>query len=405
VVVNSWGYRYSESIGSQPEPGLNLVLTLDLDLQLAAEESLAKHQGKEARSAVVVMDVRNGDVLVMASSPTINPLFYTGGLSPQETQRENARRVDEKKSPEKNRATQENYAPGSIFKVIIGLTALEAGLNPDRYFTVQANPEKPTTGCIYVGRRKIDDTAPPGAYNFKRALVRSSNSYFIEAGLDAGKERIVQLAEKFHLGEPAGLPTRQETRGRMPTLERVRNSWTDGDTANLCIGQGDVAVTPLQMAVTYSAIANGGKVFWPRLVARVEPQDSLNREAATNFPSAMLRDQLGVSTRSLRILHDAMLAETVDEEGTGKAAVVPGIRICGKTGTAQRMDEHNNIVGWNYWFASFAPYENPRYAVVVMVQSEDRGSGGGTSAPIAHDIYEAILKQETGRPAKTLAAR
>jgi cell division protein FtsI/penicillin-binding protein 2 len=159
------------------------------------------------------------------------------------------------------------------------------------------------------------------------------------------------------------------------------------------------------MAVAYSAIANGGKVFWPRLVARVEPQDSLNREAATNFPSAMRRDQLGVSARSLRLLHEAMLAETVDEEGTGKAAVVPGIRICGKTGTAQRMDEHNNIVGWNYWFASFAPFENPRYAVVVMVQSEAKGSGGGTSAPIAHDIYEAILKKENGGPAKTLAAR
>jgi len=351
---------------------------------------------------VVVMDVRNGDVLAMASSPAINPLFFTGGLSPEEMQQEAARRADIKLRPEINRATQENYAPGSIFKVIVGLAALEAGLNPEKFYDVQADSSRPGKGCVYIGKRKIDDTAPPGEYNFKRALERSSNSYFIQIGTNAGAGRIVALAEKFHLGENLDLPTRQETGGNLPSEERIGEGWSAGDTANLCIGQGEVSVTPLQMAVVYSAIANGGTVFWPRLVSRVEPQDPMSREAATNFPSALVCDRIGVSGRSLRILHNAMLAETEDVEGTGKPAAVPGLRICGKTGTAQVEDEHNRVVDHTTWFASFAPYEKPKYAVVVMVESGI--SGGDSCAPIAHDIYETILEKEKSGAGKILAA-
>ena len=407
LLVNSQGYRQSETIDTQPEPGQNVVLTVDLDLQRAAEASLAKNRGSDARAAVVVMDVRNGDVLAMASSPTINPLYFTGGLSPDEMEREHARRSDMKLRPEINRATQENYAPGSIFKVIVGLAALEAGLNPEKIYEVEADPTRPGKGCVYIGRRKIDDTAPPGEYNFKRALERSSNSYFIQIGSQvAGIDRIVALAEKFHLGEELDLPTRQETSGNLPSSERIHH-WNAGDTANICIGQGEVEVTPLQMAVVYSAIANGGTVYWPRLVSRIEPQDPTSRGAVTNLPSALVRGRIGVSARSLNILHNAMLAETEDVEGTGKAAVVgPELRICGKTGTAQVQDSANRWIGYNFWFASFAPYENPHYAVVVLVQTDAHdGSGGLTCAPIAHDIYQTILEKEKSAGGKILAAK
>jgi penicillin-binding protein 2 len=388
VLVNNLGYRQSENMWSQPEPGQNLVLTIDLDLQRAAEMSLLKHRGPDARAAVVVMDVRNGDVLVMASSPAIDPNDFIEGI----TQQDAALMADPKQRPQINRATQENYAPGSIFKPIIGLAALEAGINPD---TLIDNP-----GYVYVGRRHITDLAQPGKYNLRQAIIHSSNTYFITVGLQAGVDRIVELAEKFHFGERTLLPTRQETKGNLPDTERVHHGWTDGDTANLCIGQGELAVTPLQMAVAYSAIANGGKIFWPRLVARVESQDPALRGTVTNFPSAMLRDQIGVSGRNLRILHNAMLAETV--EGTGVAAQVPGLQICGKTGTAEVMNSRNERIDRTTWFASFAPYENPRYAVVVMVESGT--FGGPTCAPIAHDIYEEIVRQETSAPPKVLAA-
>jgi penicillin-binding protein 2 len=231
----------------------------------------------------------------------------------------------------------------------------------------------------------------------------SSNTYFITNGVHAGIDNIIRLAEKFHFGERAGLPTRQDTRGNLPTMRRIHNDWRDGDTANVCIGQGEIAITPLQMAVAYSAIANGGKVLWPRLVQRIEPQDPTSTEAPTNFPAGVVRDELGVRPGNMKILHDAMLAETEDPEGTGGLARVPGLHICGKTGTAEIMDTHNKEIGKTTWFASFAPYENPRYAVVVMV--ENGFFGGPTCAPIAHDIYAAILAKEKGNPPAVATAR
>ena len=387
VLVNSLGYRQSENIWSQPEPGHNVVLTLDLDIQRAAEESLAAHRGTDACAAIVVMNVRTGDVLAMVSSPAINPDYLSN--SP-------AYLDDPKLRPQINRATQENYAPGSIFKPVVALAALENGLDPD---ALVDNP-----GYVYVGRRHITDLAPPGEYNLRRGIIYSCNTYFITIGLRAGIEKIVRLAEKFHFGERTGLPTKQETAGIFPTLAQVEKSdWRDGDSANICIGQGEMAVTPIQMAVAYSAIANGGKVLWPRLVERIESQDPTSGEAPTIFPAGVVRDELDISQRNLNILREAMLGETEDPEGTGHAAVVgPEMRICGKTGTAQVMDTHNHEIGRTTWFASFAPYENPKYAVVVMV--ENGTFGGPTCAPIAHDIYEALLKKENSKSPQTLAA-
>ena len=374
VLVNNLGYRQTENVWSKPEPGHNVVLTMDLDIQQAAERSLAAHRGADARAAIVVMDVRTGDVLAMVSSPAINPDYSSN---------DPARMNDPKLRPQSNRATYENYAPGSIFKPIVGLAALEAGLNPDE---VVDNP-----GYVYVGRRHIADLAPPGQYNLRSAIIESCNTYFITVGLRAGIENIVRMAGKFHFGERTGLPTRQETKGIFPTLKQVQSpDWRDGNSANICIGQGEMSVTPLQMAVAYAAIANGGMVLEPRLVGRIEPQDPASGEAPTIFPSGLVRDKLGVHPRSLKILQDAMLAETV--EGTGQPAQVPGLQICGKTGTAEVMNEYNQKIDRTTWFASFAPYEHPRYAVVVMVESGT--FGGPTCAPIAHDIYEAILRTE-----------
>ena len=387
LLVNSLGYRQSENIWSQPEPGHNVVLTIDLDIQRATEEAIASHQGAAARAAAIVMDVRNGDILAMVSSPAINPIFMSN--SPTYLN-------DPKLQPEMNRATYGSYLPGSIFKPFVGLAALENGLNPNEELYNPPNPRNPLHGHAEVGKRIIDDPQPPGDYDFRRAIERSSNFYFITVGMRTGIEKIIRLGEKFHFGERENLPTFQDAHGLFPTIEEVNKpDWYPGRSANICFGQGEVNVTPIQIAVAYSAIANGGTILWPRLVERIEPQDPASGETATNFPSGLMRDKIGVSARSLKILREAMLSETEDPEGSGRAAVVgPEMRICGKTGTAQRENEHNQVVGWNYWFASFAPYENPKYAVVVMVQSESGGSGGIVCAPIAHDIYAEILKKE-----------
>jgi len=398
VLVNNLGYRQSENIIDPPEPGRNVVLTIDLDLQRVAEESLVRNRGADVRGAVVVMNVNSGDVLALVSSPTFDPNDFAQGISQDKWQK------IQDLTAEKNRATYENYAPGSIFKTVVALAALENGLNPAEVYHVEPNPEKPAKGMIYVGRRRIKDTAPPGDYNFKKAFIHSSNSYFINAGLThAGIENVIRIGKEFHLGERTGLFARQETGGDFPTEDRIRAGWSDGDTANVCIGQGEVAVTPVQMAVMVSAIANGGKVLWPRLVDRVEPQDPASGEVVTNFPSGLVRDNLDVHPRSLQILRDAMLADVNSSEGTGTAAAVDGLKICAKTGTAEVQDALNHDIGQNFWFASYAPYENPKYAVVVMVEGGLHGSGGLDCAPIAHDIYEEILKKENAGSTKNLA--
>jgi penicillin-binding protein 2 len=390
VLVNNLGYRQSENVWTAVEAGKNVVLTIDLQIQRAAEQALPV-LGPQTRGAAVVMDVESGDVLALASCPTFNPNYFVDRKSfpPDYYQRVQAL------SAEKNRATQENYAPGSIFKTVVGLACLESGLDPNAIYNVAPHPHLTGKGVIHVGRRPIIDLAAPGPYDFRRALKRSSNAYFITNGIYlAHIENIVKLGQRLHLGEKIGLSTRQETAGIFPTLQRVRSHWADGDTANICIGQGEVNVTPLQMAVLTAAIANGGTVLRPRFVDRIEPQDPTFTEQIVHVPKHQVRDTLGVQPRNLKILQEAMLADVIDADGTGRRAAVPGMQICGKTGTAQVTDERNKLVDHITWFVSFAPYQQPRYAVVVMIESG--GSGGETCAPIAGKIYEAILKRDTG---------
>ncbi len=391
VLVNNVGYRHTETIWSPATPGQNVVLTIDLAIQQAAERALPVF-GPNTRGAAVVMDVQTGDILAMASSPTLNPAYSVTGFPPGEWRR----RTDPTLRPLINRATQENYAPGSIFKTVIGLAALEAGLNPKDTIS--------SPGYINIGRRTIHDTAPPGTYDFRRALKLSCNTYFVTNGLRAGAENIVRLGQRLHLGERTGLPTRQETGGVFPNFRTVTMNWSSGDTANLCIGQGAIAVTPLQMTVMTAALANGGKVLWPRLVDRVEAPDAPSTEPAYVVQKGRVRDELGVRPQSLATMQEAMLADVEDADGTGRSAAVPGMRICGKTGTAQVTNERNKVVDHTTWFVSFAPYGKPRYAVVVMVESGQ--SGAGTCAPIARSIYTAILERERMDAAKgaTVAA-
>jgi penicillin-binding protein 2 len=388
VLVNSFGYRQTENIWSPAEAGMNAVLTIDLGLQAEVERSILAFGpfGANTHGAAIVLDVNSGDILAMASAPTYNPNLFIQGISQSEAERLN----DPSLRAQRNRATQENYEPGSIFKTIIGLAALEAGLNPGAEYLVVENPHQRGHGYILVGNKPIKDTVTPGQYDLKKALMFSSNSYFITNGLRTGIERIVALAQRLHLGETTGLNTRQETAGSFPRLERVRANWHDGDTANICIGQGLMSVTPLQMAVMTASLANGGKVLWPRLVARLEPQDPASGTPPVLFPAGRVRDLLGVNPANIKLVQEAMLAEVV--EGTGKQSIVPSVNICGKTGTAQITNLKNVVVDHTTWFVSFAPFENPRYAVVVMV--EGGSSGGGDCAPIAGGIYRYLYRPD-----------
>lgn len=391
VQVNYLGYRQGETVWQPTVPGFNAVLTLDARLQKAAEKALSHGpEGTATRGAIVVMDTRNGDVLALASSPAINPNFWASNDWPPG---ENARVNDPHLKPQLNRATQDdNFHPGSIFKIVVAMALLENGLNPEAIYNVQANPDDPAHGIITYGRNgSTRDTVAPGPYNFRRAFIKSSNSYFIHYGFEAGMaQKIAELGQRLHLGERSDLPTFQESKGNFPTPQRIRSNWSLGDTANLCIGQGQVSVTPLQMAVMISSIANGGQVFWPRLVQRLDSQDPLSPTPGKTFEQGRVRDNLGVSAKTLQLVRAAMFADVDDPEGSGRKSFLDGFRIGGKTGTAQ-IGNRGDITGRVTWFASFGGPTNeatPRYAVVVMIQGGV--SGGETCAPLAKEVYQAI---------------
>lgn len=396
VLVNNLNYRQSETVQSPAISGKSLVLTIDLRIQRAADNALRDVAARlgHTRSAAVVLDCQSGDILALASSPSYDPNQFLKKLSAEEWEKLN----DPKLTPILNRASQGIYPPGSIFKIVVGLAALEAGLDPKE---VLHSP-----GFYQLGRRQIRDTAQAGDYDFRRALIKSSNTYFIEHGLQTGRDRLIEMGRQFFLGQPTGIPTRQDQRGFFPSPEWIQaqrqhgRPWMDGNTANLCIGQGDIAVSPLQMAVMTAAVANGGKVFAPRLVQRLEARDPASgRSQVTTFP-IHLRGELKVNPQNLQIIRDAMLDDVQDPEGTGTLAAVPGFPICGKTGTAQypRARGMDHIV----WFVSFAPYESPLYVVVVMVESG--ASGGLTCAPAAGQIYREIVKRDRAEKGKTLAS-
>jgi penicillin-binding protein 2 len=401
VLVNNLGYRQSEFVWNQAVPGDNVRLTLDARIQSAAERALAS-VGPGTRGAVVVLDPRNGDILALASAPTYDPAVFLEPIARSDW--ESLNHPDTR--PQINRALQENYAPGSIFKIVVGLALLQHGISPAERINVPPDLARPGRGCIWIGRRKIEDTAPPGEYDFRRGFLRSSNHYFITNGLRTGAQNLVLLSQRFHLGERSDIPTGQEVPGILPSLERVVRGWNDGDTANLCLGQGELAVTPLQMAVMTAAIANGGTVYWPRLVMSIEPQDSHDTQPRQTFPAGRVRDRLPIHPAHLKTLRDAMLADTLDPEGTGHKAFFRDGRpvsfsVGGKTGTAQISDTQNRVVDRIAWFVSFAPVEQPRYVVVTMIESG--ASGGGAAAPVCRDIYRAL--EEIEAAGQTLAQR
>lgn len=376
MLVNNLLYRQAENVWLPPKPGQDVILTIDAQIQQAAEKALPRFG---TRAAVVVMDVSNGDILAMASAPTFDPNAFV----PSITHAEYARLNDPETKPMLNRASFGIYQPGSAFKIVIALAALEAGkIDPREQFFSKGFYPKP-------GGDRMNCTAGAGYFDFRRAFIRSCNCYFADHGLHTGLDNILRMGSQFCFGERTELPTRQDLGGYFPPVGTRRKNmgglWRDGDTANLCIGQGDIAVTPIQMTVMTAAIANGGKVFWPRLVDRLESEDNGFRKTTEVTPVGRLRNELKVSPQNLRLVQEAM-RDDVTPEGTGKAAAIPGWQICGKTGTADSKTARTT------WFVSYAPFDSPRYAVVAMVESG--ASGGDTCAPIARRVYEALQRRE-----------
>jgi penicillin-binding protein 2 len=400
ILVNNLGYRQREEVWSPSLAGQNVKLTLDLQVQKAAEKALSSvgvMTGPTVRAAAIAMDVRTGDILAVASSPTYDPAMFLDKVGHEEYQR----LLDPLLRPQLNRAFYGSYQPGSTFKIVTAFAALEANLiDPKQVFY---NP-----GYYMVGRRRIDDTAAPGQYDFREAFIHSCNSYFIEYGLRAGSQRIIEMGNRYGLGERTGVVVRgQETPGYFPEsgqrFKKDGSAWMDGDTANLSIGQGEIIVTPLQMAVMTAAVANGGKVLKPRVVLEVSGGEVPGVEAKEFPPEIVAEAPLNPETS--RLVREAMLADVSAKGGTGTAAFVPGFNVCGKTGTAQvrRTRAEGGGMDHTTWFVAYAPFESPRYAVVVMVESGP--SGGAACAPKAREIFKALKAMEERPPARFVGVK
>jgi penicillin-binding protein 2 len=378
IEVDALGRPVRSMKGEEPDPGGEVITSIDRRIQEAAERAMEGRAG-----AVVVMDPRNGDVLAMTSSPSFALDRLTGNLS-----REDWRRlVSDPRAPLMNRALQSQYAPGSVFKVIVAAAGLQQGsLTPmDRVYC---------NGQFHLGEVTFKDwkQGGHGHVDLRSALVHSCNIFFYQAGLKIGPEAIVRYARMFGLGSPPGTELGNEKAGLIPFVDwkrrRGHRPWQAGDTVNISIGQGPVLVTPMQVARMMSAVANGGILWKPRLVQRATASDGTLVYSSASEATG----HVDLSPVVWAFLRSALVG-VVNEGGTGAAARIPGVLIAGKTGTAQSVAKSDSSRGQDHaWFASFAPANDPQVVVVVLV--ERGGKGGQVAAPIARRIYESIFLEK-----------
>ena len=368
----------------EPRSGANIYLTIDKRIQEAAETAFTGKKG-----AVVAMNPTTGEILAMVSRPSYDPNLFAQRLTGEEWQK----LATDPTHPMQNRAFQAQYPPGSIFKLMVAIAGLESGaLTPETKFNC---PEH-----FYLGTAKFDDWKKGGfgVLDLKSAITHSANVYFYQAGLRVGIDPIVRTAKAFGLSEPPGLGLGDEAKGNLPNPLPGRGrqpGWTPGNTVITSIGQGLVVTSPMQLLDMVSAIANGGTIYRPWVAKKVV---SLAGEVLEEYEPEAVR-QVPVKPETLAFIRQAMLA--VVESGTGAKAKVPGILIAGKTGTAQvvkKGEEKGHATLKDHgWFVSFAPVDNPRIAVVVLV--ENGGFGGQVAAPVAKAVYEAAFGPHQVAPA------
>jgi penicillin-binding protein 2 len=436
VEVDSQG-RVVRTIEDQKAvAGKDVKLTIDADIQRMAEQSLA--QGMEgARSlrdqsekqrlvnyragagAVVVLDPNDGSVVAMASNPTYDPRQFAAGITPEEFQQLNR---PESNFPLVNRAVQGLYAPGSTFKPFTAIAGLQTGqLDPNAGFYDQ--------GCLNIGdppeQRCNAGKTPHGTVNLPAALTVSSDTYFYNVGREMwqhynmwtkvkdgdkataddeiGKGYAIQnTAKAYGFDRPTGVGLRDEAGGRVPDQlwkqrfnqndpdprqKREQSLWLPGDNVNLAVGQGDLLVTPLQLASGYAAFANGGTLFTPRLASAVlEPGTGLDQ------PQPAVRDlppqpagTTGLTPQNRQVIMDGLIGATTSSDGTASAAFrgIGGPTVAGKTGTAQSTGKEDTSL-----FVGISPPDQPQYVVTAVI--EEGGFGASVAAPVVARIFEGI---------------
>lgn len=394
IQVDAFGRKSSRleprlQLPQQPAiPGANLELTIDLDLQRSVARAF---RGK--RGAVVALDPRNGEVLAMLSTPQFDPKMYQQRI----TSRRWRRLLADPFHPLLDKTTGGEYPPGSIYKVVVALAALE-----ERIITQQTKIT--CAGVFTLGRDtfRCHQRQGHGQVDLKTALVKSCDVFFYTIGVDLGVDRIARYAHKFGLGRKSGFNLNLERPGLIPTRkwkqQKHNKPWFQGETPNIAIGQGYNLLTPLQMASLYAAIVNGGILWQPYVVRRVSDHyGRIVKQQAQN-----VRKKITINPKHLKLIKNYLQAVVSDPEGTGHRAFRRNIPIGGKTGSIQVVSlkkyesQFDVSVKWREHaiFAAFTPVKKPELVVVVVSENDRVGGGGIAAAPVAAQIITAWWKNK-----------
>ena len=387
VVVNAMGKRVTtleEGPPRLPVAGRDVTLTIDLTIQRALETAMAKIE----RGAAVVLDPRDGSVLAMVSKPVYDPNEFSRGISFDRWKELNSNGA----FPLLNRATQSAYPPGSTFKVVCMLAGLKSGaVDPDSHMPTACN------GGYWFGGRRFGCWwhSGHGSLNLVDALQHSCDVYFYQLGLHLGLEPIEQMAHALGLGERTGIDLPAEAKGLVPSSRYYNEHfhtgrWPRGVLLNLGIGQGELLVTPLQLATMTAIVANGGHAVRPHVVMSVQGQNGFKIQRPVE--SGVVTDAANWET-----MHDAMHRVTLPGGTANASRTVPGMDVAGKTGTAQNPHGKDHAL-----FVCFAPLQSPTLAMSIV--AENTGHGSEWAAPVAGSLLRQMFLPDTAKvAAKALA--
>ncbi len=383
ILVDNRGRRKGVIESVQARPGRSLRLTLDLDLQSVAEMGLEGYRG-----AVVALDPRNGEVLAMASAPVFRANAFVDGMKGAEWKNV----VEDPAKPLLNRAVQGQWAPGSVFKPIVALAALEKGLANSTFRATC------TGGVTYFGHRfHCHARRGHGSVNLNEAMIQSCDIYFYELGKRLGVEVIAEYARRAGLGAKTLIDLPDEAEGIVPSIgwkvRLFRERWYAGETLSLVIGQGALTVTPLQVAQAIGGLALGGVWHRPRLVFQGRPGELPESRARPEPRRAPIKPWHS------RIIGQ-LLWGVVNAGGTGARARLAGVDVCGKTGTAQRVSNRTRLkhdrpdFEDDAWFVGYAPCGEPEIVVSVLLEN---GAHSYFAAPVARDVIKAYFDKKKRR--------
>jgi penicillin-binding protein 2 len=391
MIVNSVGreIKHLEDQSKNPIEGRTVQLTIDADVQKATEDAFT---AAGLNGAAVVLDPRNGEVLSFSSRPAYDPNAFAGGIDRATWASLN---TDELR-PLQNRALQGRYSPGSTFKMAVGLAGLEEGvITPD--FKVYCGGGANFYGRYFACHKKEGH----GTVDLRHAIEQSCDVYFYTVGNMLGVDRINKWATLLGLGVKSNIDLPNELTGLVPSTEwkatQKEKKWYAGETISVSIGQGQVSVTPISLAVYTATLANGGVRVTPHLLKAVHDGKAWKRVEAPPPQS-----KIDVSPEKLQAIRDGMWM-VVNAGGTGRRAQIPGKDVCGKTGTAQVISNQGRLAAARSgkdlrdhgWFVFFAPRDNPEIAGVVFVE---HGVHSANAASISHHILNTYFAKQDGKP-------